>query len=75
MSLSFWANPREPHLILNHCLRDESTPGSTERDRNEGQDRQKWGVAIHNYEVRPRKDKRGVNLIGEALPFGALWYN
>jgi len=25
-------------------------------------------------EVRPRKDHRGVNLISDALPFGALWY-
>jgi len=25
---------------------------------------------MHIYEVRPRKDKRGVN----ALPFGRLWY-
>ena len=29
---------------------------------------------IHVYEVRPRKDKRGVDLISDALPFGALWY-
>jgi hypothetical protein len=28
----------------------------------------------HVYEVRPRKDRRGVNLISDALPFGALWY-
>jgi hypothetical protein len=28
----------------------------------------------HAYEVRPRKDHRGVNLISEALPFGRLWY-
>ena len=28
----------------------------------------------HVYEVRPRKDQRGVNLISDALPFGALWY-
>jgi hypothetical protein len=28
----------------------------------------------HVYEVRPRKDHRGVDLISEALPFGALWY-
>ena len=28
----------------------------------------------HAYEVRPRKDKRGVDLISDALPFGALWY-
>ena len=26
------------------------------------------------YEIRPRKDKRGVDLISDALPFGALWY-
>jgi hypothetical protein len=24
----------------------------------------------HVYEVRPRKDKRGVDLISDALPFG-----
>ena len=28
----------------------------------------------HPYEVRPRKDHRGVDLISEALPFGRLWY-
>jgi hypothetical protein len=28
----------------------------------------------HLYEVRPRKDKRGVDLISDALPFGRLWY-
>jgi hypothetical protein len=29
----------------------------------------------HVYEVRPRKDHRGVDLISDALPFGRLWYN
>jgi hypothetical protein len=29
---------------------------------------------MHQYEVRPRKDHRGVDLISDALPFGALWY-
>jgi hypothetical protein len=29
---------------------------------------------VHVYEVRPRKDKRGVDLISDALPFGRLWY-
>jgi hypothetical protein len=29
----------------------------------------------HVYEVRPRKDKRGVDLISDALPFGRLWYS
>ena len=28
----------------------------------------------HSYEVRPRKDHCGVDLISDALPFGALWY-
>jgi hypothetical protein len=28
----------------------------------------------HIYEVRPRKDHRGVHLISDALPFGRLWY-
>jgi hypothetical protein len=27
-----------------------------------------------HYEVRPRKDKRGITLICDALPFGRLWY-
>ena|SRR5439155_9889945 len=28
----------------------------------------------HVYEVRPRKDHRGVDLISDALPFGRHWY-
>src|SRR5438105_8401550 len=28
----------------------------------------------HVYEVRPRKDHRGVDLISDALPFARLWY-
>jgi hypothetical protein len=28
----------------------------------------------HVYEVCPRKDHRGVDLIPDALPFGRLWY-
>ena len=30
--------------------------------------------STHVYEVRPRADKRGFDLISEALPFGKLWY-
>ena len=30
---------------------------------------------LHIYEVRPRKDHRGVDLISDALPFGRLWYD
>jgi len=29
--------------------------------------------SLHVYEVMPRKDKRGVDLISDALPFGRLW--
>jgi hypothetical protein len=29
----------------------------------------------HVYEVRPRKDKRGFDLISDVLPFGRLWYD
>jgi hypothetical protein len=28
---------------------------------------------MHVYEVHPRKDHRGVDLISDALPFGRLW--
>jgi hypothetical protein len=29
---------------------------------------------MHEYEVRSRKDHRGVDLISDSLPFGRLWY-
>lgn len=29
---------------------------------------------MHVYEVRPRKDRRGFDLLSDALPFGRLWY-
>ena len=29
---------------------------------------------MHVYEVRPRSDNRGFDLISDALPFGRLWY-
>ena len=29
---------------------------------------------MHVYEIRPPKDKRGVDLISDALLFGRLWY-
>jgi hypothetical protein len=30
---------------------------------------------MHVYEVRPRKDHRGVNPISDVLPFSQLWYD
>ena len=29
---------------------------------------------MHVYEVRPREDGRGFDLISDRLPFGQLWY-
>jgi len=29
---------------------------------------------LQAYEVRPRKDRRGFDLISDQLPFGRLWY-
>ena len=29
---------------------------------------------MHVYEVRPRSDKRGADVISDVLPFGRLWY-
>ena len=29
---------------------------------------------MHVYEIRPRADRRGFELISDALPFGQLWY-
>ena len=29
----------------------------------------------HLHEVRPRTDRRGVDLISDVLPFGRLWYD
>jgi hypothetical protein len=31
-------------------------------------------ISQYFYEVRPRKDHRGLDLISDALPFGRLWY-
>lgn len=30
--------------------------------------------SMHVYEVRPRKDHRGFDLISDVLPFGRFWY-
>ena len=30
---------------------------------------------VHLYEVRPRKDRRGFDLMSDVLPFGRLWYS
>jgi hypothetical protein len=38
-------------------------------------DREKHSTtSTHVYEIRPRADKRGVDLISDALPYSPLWY-
>jgi hypothetical protein len=32
-------------------------------------------LSSQSCEIRPRHDKRGVDLISDALPFGGLWYD
>jgi hypothetical protein len=32
-------------------------------------------MSVEANEVRQRRDKRGVDLISDALPFGRLWYD
>ena len=31
-------------------------------------------TSVHVYEIRPRADKHGFDLIGDALRYGPLWY-
>ena len=46
----------------NHCLGTQPTPVRCAMTSSQ-----------QPYEVRPRKDHRGVELISDALPFGRLW--
>lgn len=32
-------------------------------------------ISIHIYEIRPRADKQGFDLISDALPLSPLWYS
>ena len=54
------------------------TRDATNRRERPGKAHLPWRNAMttshHVYEVRPRKDHRGVILISDALPFGRLWY-
>jgi len=59
--------PRESPSFIRHVRR---TPRAAPDHR-----RKPTAVgSIHIYEVRPRKDHGGVDLISDVLPFGRLWY-
>jgi hypothetical protein len=46
-----------------------------QRQQNSLQESHSEKTTVHIYEVRPRKDKRGFDLISDVLPFGRLWYS
>jgi len=46
-----------------------------EISRNDSCDLHDVLPSLRVYNSRPRKDKRGVDLISDALPFGRLWYD
>ena len=46
-----------------------------QRQRNALRNSEREKTIVHVYEVRPRKDHRGVDLISDVLPFGHLWYD
>jgi hypothetical protein len=46
----------------------------TKETRSKLKLRRQDNISEHVYEVRPRRDRRGVDLISDALPFGRLWY-
>jgi len=45
-----------------------------QREESARRDSKPDKMVVQVYEVRPRKDKRGVDLISDVLPFGRLWY-
>ena len=62
-SIEFYGNWRAkvPNNSSNQAMQPTRWPGAITSSK-------------HVYEVRPRKDHRGVRLISDALPFGRLWY-
>ena len=48
----------------------ETTIGAADKLIHPVNDRYTMTNSQHAYEVRPRKDHRGVDLISDALPFG-----
>jgi hypothetical protein len=68
---ALWLSP-SPKL----CRRIDYGDSCCDRDRSayRASSSLKKRISEHIYEVRPRKDKRGVDLICDALPFGRLWY-
>jgi hypothetical protein len=61
---------RHGHDWRDHCFAEAAKAGvSVSR-----LERKSETNVAHTFEVRPRKDHRGVDLISDMLPFGRLWY-
>jgi hypothetical protein len=52
-------------VVVDHGRKDQAAPACVWSN---------WQSAAHVYEVRPRKDHRGFDLISDALAFGRLRY-
>jgi hypothetical protein len=59
--LSFGLSGAWSRAHPNQAMQPTARPGAMSRSQ-------------HVYEIRPRKDKRGVDLISGVLPFSRLWY-
>jgi hypothetical protein len=78
-----WQMISKPPVVLLLCVASQTTIAFSHCYTSESFLKAKWRMIRHPapstistqvYEVRPRADKRGVDLISDALPFGALWY-
>ena len=57
-----------------HCVKTQVRVKVTDRERLTVDGGQLAERLMHLYEVRPRKDRRGVDLISDVLPYGRLLY-
>ena len=74
-SETVWASQMSSLKLLSHSSRNAKLRPISKRKLSSFPRSLKGGNAAgsHIYEVRPRKDNRGVDLICDALPFGRLW--
>ena len=71
-AILYRAQPSRPKAA---CLTDNHHRSSRRCDRKSvSTPEEKVSGIRHVYEVRPHKDKRGVDLISDALPFGRLCF-
>jgi hypothetical protein len=77
LTISNANNSRPAEISLAAGQRVPQTIGGMWRPKTLAESRPDYPLTLlcsHVYEIRPRKDKRGFDLISDALPFGGLWY-